>query len=133
QIEDFQKKLWLKKKFVVETHYCITLDRVPRELYPEIAANDRQREAWVRLFAIDEIKESTVSPGYSEPLTVDFLAANPNLVVDTRFFDCTFTERLLEALDDIDEQCNGVLIHSENFQALNLLQERYREQVKCIF
>jgi adenine-specific DNA-methyltransferase len=34
QIEDFQKKLWLKKKFVVETNYCITLDRVPEELYP---------------------------------------------------------------------------------------------------
>lgn len=29
QLEDFQKKLWLKKKFVVETQYCITLDRIP--------------------------------------------------------------------------------------------------------
>lgn len=28
-IENFQKKLWLKKKFVLETNYCITLDRVP--------------------------------------------------------------------------------------------------------
>jgi len=36
QIEDFQKKLWLKKKFVVETNYCITLDRIPEELYPTI-------------------------------------------------------------------------------------------------
>ena len=40
QLEDFQKKLWLKKKFVIETNYCITLDRIPEELYPEIAAND---------------------------------------------------------------------------------------------
>lgn len=28
QLEEFQKKLWLKKKFVVETNYCITLERV---------------------------------------------------------------------------------------------------------
>ena len=34
QIEDFQKKLWLKKKFVVETNYCITLDRCPRSFTP---------------------------------------------------------------------------------------------------
>jgi adenine-specific DNA-methyltransferase len=34
QLENFQKKLWLKKKFVVETQYCVTLDRVPEELYP---------------------------------------------------------------------------------------------------
>ena len=55
QLEDFQKKLWLKKKFVVETNYCITLDRVPCELYPEIAANRPQREDWLKLgFASDE-------------------------------------------------------------------------------
>ena len=53
QLEDFQKKLWLKKKFVVETNYCITLDRIPEKFYPEIAANERQREEWVKLFAID--------------------------------------------------------------------------------
>lgn len=53
QLEDFQKKLWLKKKFVVETNYCITLDRIPEEFYPEIAANDAQREEWVRLLALE--------------------------------------------------------------------------------
>lgn len=126
QVENFQKKLWLKKKFVVETSYCITLDRVPQEIYAEIAANDRQREEWVRLFAIDEIA------GYSTPLTEDFLVTNPNLVVDTRLFDGDFTEPLLESLSDIDATCDGLLIHSDNFQALNLLQERYREEVKCV-
>lgn len=57
QLENFQKKVWLKKKFVIETNYCVTLDRVPEELYKEIAKNDDQREEWVRLFAIDEIKK----------------------------------------------------------------------------
>jgi len=28
---------------------------------------------------------------------------------------------------------DGLLIEDENFQALNLLQQRYREQVKCIY
>ena len=56
QTEDFQKRLWLKKKFVVDTQYCLTLDRVPEAFYSEIVANDAQREEWVRLFAIDEKK-----------------------------------------------------------------------------
>ena len=56
QLENFQKKLWLKKKFVVQSDYCITLDRVPEKLYPEVIANEAQRKEWVRLFAIDEIK-----------------------------------------------------------------------------
>ncbi len=58
QIEEVQKRLFEKKKFVLETNYCITLDRVPEELYPEIAANDAQREEWVKLFSIDEIEGS---------------------------------------------------------------------------
>jgi adenine-specific DNA-methyltransferase len=86
QIEDFQKKLFEKKKLVVSAGYCITLDRVPEELYDEVAASDAQREEWVRLFAIDGIEENLTTPGYSEPLTTDFLKANPYLVLDTMFF-----------------------------------------------
>jgi adenine-specific DNA-methyltransferase len=133
QLEDFQKKLWLKKKFVVETNYCVTLDRVADELHPETAANEAQRQEWVRLFAIDEIADDLTQPGYSEPLTVEFLKANPSLVLDTAHFSVEFKERLLASFDDLDEQTDGLLIHSENFQALNLLQQRYREQVKCVY
>ena len=48
QLEDFQKKLWLKKKFVVQTSYCITIGCVPEELYPEVAASEAQREGCFR-------------------------------------------------------------------------------------
>lgn len=54
-------------------------------------------------------------------------------MVDTQFFPPEFKSRLLSFIPDFDAQCDGLLIHSENFQALNLLQERYREQVKCIY
>ena len=133
QLEDFQKKLWLKKKFVVETNYCITLDRVPEELYAEVASCDAQCEEWIKLFAIDEILADLHSPGFSRPLTVEFLKANNKLVLDTRFFDDSFKARLLALIENIDEQCDGLLIHSDNFQALKLLRERYREQVKCVY
>ncbi|HWS99819.1 MAG TPA: site-specific DNA-methyltransferase [Pyrinomonadaceae bacterium] len=67
------------------------------------------------------------------PITIDFLKANPFLVLDTKFFDQEFKDRLLASFENLDEQTDGLLIHSENFQALNLLQERHREQVKCIY
>lgn len=133
QLEDFQKKLWLKKKFVVETNYCITLDRVPEDLYPEIAANKAQHDEWVKLFAINEIEPDLSNPGYSKTLTVKFLKANNKLVLDTSFFDEAFKARLIASIENFDDQCDGLLIHSENFQALNLLQIRYRGQVKCVY
>lgn len=141
QIEDFQKKLWLKKKFVVETRYCITLDRIltiedekTRDwLLDRIIKNDAQREEWIKLFAIDEIKGDLVTPSYSKPLKPEFLKAHPTLLVDMRYFDEAFKLRLLSAIPDLDEETDSLLIHSENFQALSLMQARYREGVECIY
>lgn len=133
QLENFQKKLWLKKKFVVQSDYCITLDRVPEKLYPEIITNEAQRQEWVRLFAIDEIKGDLTTEGYSEPLTIEFLKQNPFLVLDTAFFDAKFKHQLVKSIDNIDEQTNGLLINSENFQALQLLQEKYYHKIKCVY
>jgi adenine-specific DNA-methyltransferase len=133
QLEDFQKKLWLKKKFVLETNYCITLDRVPDELYPEIATNESQHDEWVKLFAIDEIEQDLINPGYTKPLTVDFLKANDKLVLDTRFFDDGFKAKLISSIENLDEQCDGLLIHSENFQALNIINKVYHQQINSIF
>ncbi len=133
QLEDFQKKLWLKKKFVVETQWCIAVGCIPETFYADIAANEAQREEWARLFAIDEIEYALLAPRYSEPLKPEFLKAYPTLVVDTRHFEAGFRGRLLEAVGDVGAQTDGVLIHSENFQALALMQARYREQVKCVY
>lgn len=133
QLEDFQKKLWLKKKFVVETQWCVRVGCIPEEFYEEIAENDAQREEWVSLLAINEIEGDLATPGYSTPLTPEFLKAYSTLVVDTRHFDAGFTARLLEAMGDIDEQTDGVLFHGENFQALSVMQSRSQGSLKCIY
>ena len=130
QLEDFQKQLWLKKKFVLETQYCITLDKVPTSFYDKIITNKAQVAEWVELFAIDELES------FRKKLTPDFLKANPFLVLDTRHFDKAFTDELLAAISSdapLDEQMNGLLVHGENFQALNLLQAQYRGRVQCVY
>ncbi len=163
QLEDFQKRLWLKKKFVIETSWLVRLGCIPDEFLPEIAANEAQHREWVDLCAIDKIEGDLSSPGYAAPLTVAFLRAHPSLVVDTRHFrssigtrtarrrsrttgspakagSCTasvtgqdFSARLLQALGDIESQTEGVLAHSENFQALKLMQALYRRRIHCIY
>ena len=132
-IEEFQKRLWLKKKFVLSTDYCLTLDRVPEEFYPEITQNADQLNEWKDLFAIHEIDNNLINADYTEPLSVDFLKENPNLVLDTCHFDSGFKDRLLAHFDDLDNLTDGLLIHGENFQALNLLKEKYRGFLKTIY
>lgn len=127
QIEEFQKKLWLKKKFVTETNYCITLDRISENFYPQILSNQAQINEWKRLFAIDEITSDLSN------LTDEFLKEHPYLIVDTKFFDEDFKEKIIDSIENLDEEINGVLIHSDNFHALNLLQKKYEEQIKCCY
>ena len=137
QIEEFQKMLWEKRKFITETFYCITVGHIPEEFYPEIAACEAQWEEWKALFSIDEGK----SGKSRKDRRMEFLKAHPTLVVDTRRFSPdpstgsgqSFTDRVLASFDDLDEATDGLLVHSENWQALNLLAEKYREQVKCIY
>ena len=133
QLEDFQKKLWLKKKFVIETNYCVTLGVIPEEFYPEIAANDSQREEWVRLYAIDKIKANLTHPGYTKPLKTEFIKAHPAMIVDTQHFDADFTARMLEVIGDVDKQTDGLLIHGDNFHSLVLLRSRYSRSIECMF
>lgn len=138
QLEEYQKKLWLKKKMVASADFLVTLDHIPASLYEEIGQNDKQREEWVKLYAIDKVKLGKGEiPGmkaeYSVPLTPQFLKENETLVVDTAYFSSEFKHKLLASIDHFDEQCNGLMISSENFQALNLLREKFAEQVKCVY
>src|SRR5690625_304021 len=96
QIEDFQKKLWLKKKFVVESEYCITLDKIPEKYYKDIGENQEQIKEWIKLFSIEELDN------YSNPLSIEFLRENHHLLLDTKFFDEDFKNQLLSSFKNID-------------------------------
>lgn len=134
QIEEFQKRLFEKKKFVTEVNYCVTLDRVPEDLYPEIVKNQAQIEEWKRLFHIQEIKATKLGEvDYTEPLTVEFLKANPFLVVDTKFFKSEFNERLLSSFADIGNITDGALLHGDNLHALRLLHGTHKTSVDAVY
>ncbi len=59
-----------------------------------------------------------------------------NYPIDTKYFSEEFKERLLEKLTEnanLDDLLDGVLIKSENWQALNLLLGKYKEKVQTIY
>jgi adenine-specific DNA-methyltransferase len=72
-------------------------------------------------------------PAYTIPVTITFLKAFPTLMVDTRYFGVDFKSRLLDSIHELNNEVDGVVFNSENFQALSLMQARYRGQVNCIY
>jgi adenine-specific DNA-methyltransferase len=131
QLENFQKALFEKKKFIVETSWCLTLDRIPgavkEEVFDAILVNDRQWEAWEKLNKLSSLPTDLITP---QLRTHEFLEAFPYLMLDTALgYEHALVEKLIGGIENLDERTDGLIIHSENLQALNLLQERYRESI----
>ncbi|MHA1920366.1 MAG: DNA methyltransferase [Promethearchaeota archaeon] len=141
QIEDFQKRLWEKKKFIVKTNYVITLDKIAEysndnfveiEIVPEILKCEKQINEWKTLFKIDiknkeDLVFSQMKLGGSEW---------KKLPIDTRYFTDNFKWKLVDALTQVhnlNDLLNGILIKSENWHALNLIQKSFAEKIKTIY
>lgn len=135
QLENFQKALFEKKKFIVETSWCLTLDRIPAALkevvFEAILANDRQWEEWEKLY---NISCWSADPINVKPRTREFLETFQHLPIDTNLgYDRSVVDTLTASIENVDTVVNGVLVGSENFQALSLLLDKFVGRVKCIY
>ena len=95
--------------------------------WPEIISNKAQIDEWIAMYAIDEAES------WSNPPAVDFLRKNTNLIIDTKHFPNTFKYALLESIPNLDEQTSGVMLNSDNYQALKLLLTRYEKRLQSIY
>ena len=124
QFEDELVRVWNKPKFALNSNYVVTLDKLNDEIIEKIAKHNNLKEQiteWQELGMIDD--------------KFDFLKRTEkekHLPIDTKYFKDLEVE-ILSLFDNLDESLDGRLIHSENYQALNTLQEKYKEKVQCIY
>ena len=133
QFEDELVKIWNKPKFAHSANYVLTLDKIEQKdavLLRKLLRNksvSQQIKEWQALgmcnekFNISEvIKDKKLSEQWKY------------LPLDTQYFK-QFEYDILALFDDLDNQLDGWLIHSENYQALNTLRGKFREKVQCIY
>ena len=124
QFEDELVRVWNKPKFALNSNYVITIDKLSGEILEKIAKHENLQEQikeWQELGMVDE--------------SFDFAKRTEKekfLPIDTKYFKDLEIE-ILSVFDNLDEALDGRLIHSENYQALNTLQEKYKEKVQCIY
>ena len=123
QLEDFQKKLWTKKKFVTETNFLISIDNIESgDLLNLVASNDKQWKEWKSLGLVNNFPEDRLL----------YLKENKRLIVDTALFEENFKNKILSSYIDVQESLGGLLINSENLQAMNLLCKSLNEKIRVI-
>ena len=132
QLEDFQKKLWLKKKFVVETNYCVTLNRIPfdKDMFETIFSNEGQLAEWEDMFSIDR---EQLDKNLQEMEREIFLNEYKFLVIDTKYFDIEFKQNLISSIDDLDASSTGIVLNGDNFQCLNFLAKKYYGKIDGVY
>jgi adenine specific DNA methylase Mod len=135
QFERELKKIWEKPKFALESNYIITLDRVAHlggiDLIKEIESSkgfDEQVQEWKNLGIIEESPELVVSTVEGEKLNEEYR----KLPIDTKYFSDS-KNKIISNVDNLHEELDGRLIHSENYQALNSFQKKLRGEIQTIY
>lgn len=127
-IEEFQKYLWEKRKMVKSSNYVISSNKIEDVSFLEIVLNKREQiEEWEDLGII----KPNVKPNILELQSYSY-------PIDTKHFDDTFKYQVLSQFEDIEKEVSGLLIKSENYQALKFLEPKYTDKkgdgkIKCVY
>ncbi|MGL2885948.1 site-specific DNA-methyltransferase [Helicobacter pylori] len=111
-------KIWNKPRLVLNSHFIVSLDKLKAKNY--------------------DLNKITTHPNYHKQVKewqdlnleiADNLLGNEFLPLDTLYF-----KDLEEEIKSLfsENEINGTLIKSENYQALNSLKNRYKEAIDCI-
>lgn len=140
-LEDFQKALWEKKKLVFETRYVVTLDRLERYC-PEWLANNidtivkKQRQEWKDLGLGDYEKAAACIRKTEGDLATVGTEQYLPLPIDTKNFNSEFKWSMQEAVTsvvDLDDALDGLVIQSDNWQALSTLNTKFQKKIKTVY
>lgn len=115
QFEDELVKIWNKPKFVKNSNYVITLDRITDKKLVE---------------KIKKHKNFTEQDKEWEELGID--KDNPKAPIDTKYFKDLELD-ILSQFEDLDKSLDGWLIKSENYQALTTILPKFKGQAQTIY
>ena len=171
QFEDELVKIWQKPKFVLNSNYVITLDKIAKKesgikviekiigrLLGQKKEFERDLEKWKKIKSNNksyrerfeeagEIKNQIVEWYLLDLIDKGFdprkilangilgKTLNPEyqfLPIDTKYFKDLELE-ILSLFDNLDEELDGWLIKSENWQALNTVLPKFKEKVQLIY
>lgn len=131
QFEDELVKIWNKPKFVKNSNYVITFDRIrDLDLIKAILAHrniGEQVKEWQDLGIVD--KDFAIEDVLADGQLSD---KYKHLPIDTKYFKDLELE-ILNQFEDLDSVLDGWLIKSENYQALNTILPKFKEKVQTIY
>lgn len=140
QFENELVKIWNKPRFVLNSNYVITFDKLANkniEIIKKIFAHKKlkeQKDEWINLGLVSD-------ESFDQSVIIDDTSTFSNgqinekfkyLFIDTKFFKDLENE-ILSLFDNLEEDIDGWLINSENYQCLNTLLPKFKEKIQLIY
>ncbi len=142
RFEDELVRVWNKPKFVLNSHYVITLDKI-LDADAALAARIFSHAGMAGQFAewrdLGMLGDTPADPasllallGETDLTGAALHGSYRFLPLDTKHFPDLELD-VLALFDDLDAALDGWLVHSENYQALNTLLPKFRGRLKAIY
>lgn len=125
QFEDELVKVWNKPKFVRGTNYVITIDKISDTLIKKIEKHSGIKSQ------IAEWRELSIVEANFDFKKQD-AEKHKHLPIDTKYFKDLELEIIGEQ-GNLDESLDGLLIHSENYQALNTIRNKFSNSIDLVY
>lgn len=130
QFEDELVRIWNKPKFVLDSNYVITKDKILEKdggkkvltMIVESEGIRKQIKEWKELGMVSE--EFKINNVLDDKFKY--------LPFDTKYFK-EYELEILRLFDDLDKGLDGWLIHSENYQALRTILPKFEQRVDLIY
>ena len=136
QFEDELRRVWEKPKFVRGVNYVVTLDKLTDGILQKITKHKgakAQIKEWRELGMVDD--KFGMKDIFNGQKNMDdkngASGKHQFLPLDTKHFK-DLELKILGGLGNLDEVLDGELVHSENWQALNSLSQKYAGHIQCI-
>lgn len=110
-------------QIVLDSNYVISLSEMDESLIDKIKEHDnidQQYDEWLNNHYIKDIELDNIDP-----------ENYPFLPIDTKYFD-SLREEIIDSITNLDRSMDGLLIKSDNYQALNTLKDKY-DDIKLIY
>lgn len=154
KFEEELKEIWLKPKFVRNSNYVLTFNKLEnnieliekivqsdkfdnqiqewKELYNEAKDDENEviKKEWKEFEFINDFDKEDIIIKYEE--TKKLNDRYKYLPIDTKHFKDIEGE-ILDSFDNIDDDLDGILIKSDNFQALNTIKPKYKDNIDLVY
>ena len=124
QFENELVRVWNKPKFAIDSNYVVTLDKLNSDLLKKIQDHSNFKNQ------VNEWKELGIP--FKTLNTTKLEEEHKYLPLDTKYFKDLENE-ILSLFSDLDNDLDGRIVHSDNYQLLNTFKNKYREKIQAIY